>query len=635
METVKDPLVDIVRLAPTNEDPTAYLQFIQEIFIEDPPPAELRTQLLTVLNDLLQNKEFANLTGWDLAITLFSVPGSESCLITIARLGNPREVIIGVVEELRKLDLYGIEDDWHGEEAGLEDQNKSTEPNELDRFCFILSLLSIIHPRIKTKNPSRFLATTVLAIIKAFYPSHRAVMAVGKFMQIVSGRKRPTLPGRKSSLGIASVMRPEIESNLPPVPDPEAEEEDPYDSDIQKKLLQGLVTNMLEIYVDLYPLEWAGRLQESYDPKRVVAGRTSLAEAFQMKPEYQTRESVTGQLVVSNMPLSSCTRLTKQMQSLSRDLELANYDLLFDNIYSTKPIAHAPNPEVNLPNSPEDIPLSPIGCLFLLTSLIFSSVMFNAKTPEPVMSIFPDHAKLVARFFESAADSSIAIVDAVVAIGLWLEHSNKFVSGEFKDNDYIAHLRALSLWSATNPSAGLRYCTHKLTSAILHAHPVDAMRLSFISKTLQGSPYEISAIALKASGITWLKEELITAHERKSQNLFSTTSALQETKSQIFPNLSSLLDMSDEELADKLMESFPVHMAALNFLFFIAGEQYTNIIPSGMMSGVESDYLIPLKTIQERVIKSVVSTEDADASHMELELLGEQISMCSSKLREK
>lgn len=300
METAKDPLVDIVRLAPPNGDYPLYLDLIRKIFIDEQPPPELRTELLTILDDLLQNKGLANLMGWDLMPTLLNVPGSESCLITIARLANPREIIIGVMAELRKLDLYGIEDDWHGEESGADDQKKPAEPNDLDRFCFVLSLLSIIHPRIKTKHPSRFLATTVVAIMQAFHPSHRAVMAIGKFAHIVSGKKRPTLPGRKSSLSIASVMRPEIEEALPPVPDPEAQEEDTYESAIQKKLLQGLVTHMLELYINVYPLEWAGRLQESYDPERVVAGRTSLAEAFQTTPEYQTRETVTGQLVVSS-----------------------------------------------------------------------------------------------------------------------------------------------------------------------------------------------------------------------------------------------------------------------------------------------------------------------------------------------
>ncbi|TGO91188.1 hypothetical protein BPOR_0036g00180 [Botrytis porri] len=618
MESDPDPVVDIKSTAPPAGDPMAYLSFLRLVLIERKPTPELRSQLLAALNDVLQDVDIANSVGWEATTILLEVPGSDDCLITIARLANPRELIISILAALKRLDLDGIEDDWHGGEASVQDQNKTAISNDLDRFCFVLSLLSIIHPRIKTKHPSRFLATTILAIVQAFHPSHRAVMAIGKFAHIVSGKKRPTLPGRKSSLSIASVMRPEIESNLPPAPDPEAQEEDTYESAIQNKLLQGLVTHMLEMYIDVYPLEWAGRLQESFDPKRVVAGRTSLAEAFQTTPEYQTRETVAGQLV-----------------SLARDLELANYVLLFDTIHSKEPIAHAPNPEDDLPNSPEDIPLSPVGCLFLLTSLIFSSVMFKSKTPEPVMSIFPDHAKLVARFFESATGSSIAIVDAVVAIGLWLEHSNKFVSGEFKDNDYMAHLRALSLWSATTPSPGLRYCTHKLTSAILHAHPVDAIRLTFISKTLKGSSDEIGAIALKASAITWLKEELITAHERKTQTLFSTPSALLETQSQIFPNLSTLVDKFDDELSDELIESFPVHMAALNFLFFVVGEQYTSIIPPGMMTLVESEYLTPLKTAQESALKSLVSSNEMGAPHMEFELLGEQISMCFLKLHEK
>ncbi|KAF7862566.1 hypothetical protein EAF04_007439 [Stromatinia cepivora] len=622
MEPNIDPVVDIKANAPPVGDHLTYLNFIKKILVEDQPAADLRLELLSSLNDVLQDKVRANLIGWDIMPTLLRVPGSESCLITIARLANPREVIIGVVEAMSELDLEDVEDNWDEEPIENEEGTAVKESNEIDRFCLLLSLLAILHPRIKTKHPSRFLANSIDTITNAFHPSHKAVLAVVKFIQTLSSKKRPTLPRRKSSLSITNVMRPEVDSPLPTAPDPEPEEEDSYESAIQQKLLQGFAIHMLDLYVNEHPIEWAGRLQELFDPKRVVAGRTSLCVAFRIDPSLQIRDEVAGQIV-----------------ALCRDLGLADYNLLFDTIYATPPIAHVQSehedPKDNLPDSAEEIPLSPNGSLFLLTSLIFSSLMFKTKSPEPVMSIFPDHAKLVARFFESADRSSIAIVDAVVAIGLWLEHSNKFVSGEFKDNDYMAHLRALSLWSATNPSPGLRYCTHKLTSAILHAHPVDAMRLTFISKTLQGSPDEISAIALKASAIAWLKEELITAHERKSQNLFSTSSALLETKSQIFPNLSSLVDDSDEELTNDLMTSFAVHMAALNFLFFITGEQYANLIPSGMMTQVESEYLVPLKTAQERVLKSSGSSEDTEAPHMELELLGEQISMCLSKLHGK
>lgn len=51
------------------------------------------------------------------------------------------------------------------------------------------------------------------------------------------------------------------------------------------------------------------------------------------------------------------------------------------------------------------------------------------------MSIFPDHAKLVKHFIGTEGPSTIGgeepgVVDALLAIGLWLEHTNSFVSGE-------------------------------------------------------------------------------------------------------------------------------------------------------------------------------------------------------------
>ncbi|KAM3066660.1 hypothetical protein ACMFMG_002372 [Clarireedia jacksonii] len=305
-------------------------------------------------------------------------------------------------------------------------------------------------------------------------------------------------------------------------------------------------------------------------------------------------------------------------------------------MYPSEPIAHAPNPEDDLPDSPEQIPLSPNGCLYLFTSLIFSITMFQTKTPEPTMAIFPDHAKLMTQFFEPAAEAPLSIADAILAIGLWLEHRNKFVSGEFKDNDFIAHLRALSVWSATNPSPGLRYCAHILTSAILHAHPADTMRLTFISKTLQDISDQVPfAEALKASAITWLKEEFITAHERKAENIFSTAGPLLATKQSIFLNLPSLESLSDEELLETLIRSFSLHMAVLNFLFFISAEQYKTVVPDGMMKEVETSFLGPLQSAQARALKTLGSSEDEEPSpHMEMELLGEQISMCLAKLHE-
>jgi hypothetical protein len=246
------------------------------------------------------------------------------------------------------------------------------------------------------------------------------------------------------------------------------------------------------------------------------------------------------------------------------------------------------------------------------------------------LSIFPNHAKLVKLFIGVEGPTSIGgeepgVIDAVLAIGLWLEHTNQFVSGPLEDEDYLQHLQTLSLLSANNPSPTLRYAAHVFTSLILHAHPVDRLRLTFISDTLENCPYE----ALKGSAVSWLKEEIITAHERKSDNVFASTVALAAVQPYLFPDTSALAGASQEELLQELMQEFPFHMAVLNFLFFIGSEAYAHVVPSGMMAVVEEVYLGPLRTAQG---KSIIAAK-GDGT-FELQLLGERIATCSAKIDE-
>jgi hypothetical protein len=141
-----------------------------------------------------------------------------------------------------------------------------------------------------------------MAILSAFRPSNQATLAVISFVHIISGKKRPPLPGRKSSLKIP-VLQSGADSN-PSTPDPEAQEEDPHEAAIRTKLLQSFVTHILEEYVNANPLEWSARLLESFEPGKVVIGRTSLGEAFKQDPALQTRDTIVGQLVVSFFAMS-------------------------------------------------------------------------------------------------------------------------------------------------------------------------------------------------------------------------------------------------------------------------------------------------------------------------------------------
>lgn len=324
-----------------------------------------------------------------------------------------------------------------------------------------------------------------------------------------------------------------------------------------------------------------------------------------------------------------------------RDLELSDFSVLFEAIYKKETDSAKHDAEEDYPSSPADIPLSQAGSLFLVTSLVFSSVLFGSKTNLPDLSLFPDHAKLVQHFLGTGGPSNIGteepgIVDAILAVGLWLEHANKFVSGPLEDEDFLQHLQSLSLLSANYSSPTLRYIAHVLTSSILHAHPVDRLRLTFISDTLEHCPYE----ALKASAVSWLKEELITAHKRKAENIFSSTVALGASQPYLFPDTSALSEATDEELKQEMLQSFPFHMAVVNFLYFICSKQYSHVIPSGMTAVVEEIYLGPLRIAQERSLtllpdKKGKAVEGIDEDmQVEFELLGERIAMCSAQIND-
>ncbi|KAE8444915.1 hypothetical protein EG329_014042 [Mollisiaceae sp. DMI_Dod_QoI] len=590
-----DPITAITVSLPPAEDYLMYLTILEY---------NMSPEILPTLEGFLQDPELAQNIGWDLIHLLLPLSGADKCLTTIARLGNPREVILKVTEELQKLDLESVEE---------EEGNVDASPNDLDGFCTLVNLLSILHPRIRTKHPSRFLSTTLMAILRAFRPSNRATLALISFVHtILPGKKRPPLPGRKSSLQIPTAQSVPSDEFAP---DPEAQEEDPAESAIQVKLLQSFVTHILEEYVNGNTLEWAARLQESFEPSKVVAGRISLGEAFRNEGTLQIRDTITGQLV-----------------AIARDLGLTEYPVLFEAIYNTD--SHPSEYETEYPSTPGDIPLSQAGSLFLIAAFIFSSILFGSRLPEPELSIFPDHAKLVKHFIGTSGPMNIGgeetgVIDAVLAIGLWLEHNNRFVSGPLEDENFLQHLQFLSLLSANNPSPTLRYAAHVLTSSILHAHPVDRLRLTFITDTLEECPFE----TLKGSAVSWLKEEIIAAQERKSRNAFSSTVALAAAQPHMFADTSAL-DLADElELIQELEQSFSFHMAVVNFLYFVGGKQYTHVVPSGMMTVVEEIYLGPLKLAQEKALKVVEAKSQKDVGLIvELQLLGDRIALCSAQI---
>ena len=148
-----------------------------------------------------------------------------------------------------------------------------------------------------------------------------------------------------------------------------------------------------------------------------------------------------------------------------------------------------------------------------------------------------------------------------------------------EDDIYNLLLQRLSLLSANCPSPVLRYHAHILTSSILHAHPSDYFKLSFIHDTLEHCPYE----NLKASAVAWLKDELLAADKRATSR---TTESSPDTESNpgvlasgrvlvvlepvLFPNIAALLEglsTMDAYAAFQAHQAF--FLAVLNLLYLL------------------------------------------------------------------
>ncbi|KAK5165329.1 hypothetical protein LTR04_001355 [Oleoguttula sp. CCFEE 6159] len=562
----------------------------------------LTPERLPTLHDVLQDATLTTNIGWDLIHILVPLlPDSEQCLQDIARLGNPREVIIKVTESLRLIDFNNVEEDVdeedaqatpvhadashpiktapvqsHGEGASESVTQAVEAPPELPlpvlQFIALLSMLSVLHPRIKTKYPSRFLSTTLQAILASYSEAsthmEELTSAVVKFVKALSGSKRPQLPPRRSSSQFNVLVKQQS------APDPEAHAESPAPGEarMQKRLLQSFVTHILEHYMlslssshDVPGLAWCSRLQEKVHPERTVPRKASFADMFANEENLQVRSSIVG-----------------QVEALARDLAIDSRDLLACIIdRKPEPVGDS-NREDEPPISAEEIPLSKSGSLFLFAAREIRDSLYDSPGDAPDFYIFPEHDQILQTFINSPAAIDVgtigsepaALVDAILALGL-LALENDQIGEPAEDETFTRYLQTISLLSANTQSPTLRYHAHYLTSTILRSHPSDNVRLAFIRDTLEHCPFE----NLKVSAVGWIKGETIEAnppspHPRQAddedQSVFNTPLALATLSPFLFPDLTH--DLSAPSLAEswttlKLNLSF--YLATLNFYYLL------------------------------------------------------------------
>ena len=92
----------------------------------------VRLDSLPILHQVLQDEKLTTNIGWDLVHLLVPLlPQSSQCLQDIARLGNPREVILKVTESLRLIDYEALDEpdeDEEDAEAGASLHPHKTAP---------------------------------------------------------------------------------------------------------------------------------------------------------------------------------------------------------------------------------------------------------------------------------------------------------------------------------------------------------------------------------------------------------------------------------------------------------------------------------------------------------------------------
>lgn len=316
----------LLKALPPETDYLSYLTILEY---------NLTSEQLPTLHHILQDTTLTANIGWDLVHLLLPLlPASQQCLHDVARLGNPREVVLKVTELLEAF-REAEETDDEEETGDIEDAGKLKEPGASNddagedetqgnvvsgsstsgglskppskgtRFAALLDILSILHPRIKTKYPSRFLSTSLQAVLPAYSQvanTTEATEAVLGFIKALSGTKRPKLPPRKSSAMIPTQATPVS------APDPEGQDEalGVDEKGLQSRLLQSFLTYVTEAYMnstaldeDVPGLAWSSRYQEKLRPEKIIPGRRTYGSLFAEEEHLHERDTITGHILVS------------------------------------------------------------------------------------------------------------------------------------------------------------------------------------------------------------------------------------------------------------------------------------------------------------------------------------------------
>ncbi|KAL9625176.1 MAG: hypothetical protein Q9160_000578 [Pyrenula sp. 1 TL-2023] len=634
-----NPILDAL---PPKSDYITYLTILEYQLTPDRLPS-----LQKALEDDSENALTENI-GWDLVqLLLPMLPQSERCLDLVARKGNPKEVIIRVTEALESIANAANSANEEVEEAegydvagegmktfdgeaerihlgemkleGMPDQSMDSKPNEIQhiqhdmeelsitksnaaslppiQFSMLLSMLAVLHPRIKTKSPSRFLATSLQAMLRAYrgliMPSVTA--KVVELLTKLSGRQRPALPPRTSTAEVnqLTASAPTAEFVTAPLADPEEDSSNTRDSTseeadkaIVKRLLQAVALEVLEDFVidagsaQDSGMGWTTRLREQLEPHLSVPGEKTVTERFRSERELRDTDLIVEKLVrlCSVLDLNHPSTFAQILSPPSSSISEEQTD-------------EEPASPTEYPTSPSQIPFSNKGILFYLSALCFDSVLSYYKDiPPPSVSpqIFPDLSALLTHYVEPSPTGSdslpqcpVSVLDSLLSL-FYLALQSQRIGAIPHDKDRFKHdtWQPILHLSAQHPIPEIRFFAHYVSTQLLFKHASVKVRFELIIETLSlqedADPIfrQIVHEPLRSVAIGWAKNEVrhhlqegLTEDER---TLLLEAGAADELAADLFPDAPFVHTPSPEgEELNNFVLQLPFYTATLNFGYYL------------------------------------------------------------------
>ncbi|KAI5291866.1 hypothetical protein KEM54_003721 [Ascosphaera aggregata] len=561
----------LVQAKPPACDPVTYLTLLEY---------QLTDERLPLLHDILQDEDLTSEIGWDLVKTLLKfVPGSRQCLNDVARLGNPREVILSIAQALEK--LRGLMQD---EPAGDDGDNSAAEGDDIPdedtiilRYEILLEMLPILQSRLVSKSPSRFLGSALEAVLTTFaeIPTSRAATATMNYIGGISGILRPPPPPRNESansrLGVSSAATgfragdPENERPSGAVITGQRE--------VTKRLARFALLEASKIFItgfeeEVPSMNWALRVEESQDPRDLTPQMQPLSaiQAFQAISELKERDAVFNNVL--NLACDFGINDQELINVLSKPENEQGDMLSFETI----------------PQNPNEISFERHGCLLLLAARVARWKLQGIGPPPaiPIDNLAAIFSNFRDEYMQSAARGASresTLIDSLLTLVAGTVETLNEPSWEMADDTYEALVKNVTICTLS----GLyreRLSARRIAAAAFSASSKPQQRYDLLCKLLS-SEDEKDAL-LKESAIGWFKDELMKSIKpggKQTHSLLIDTSELSRIIRITFSNLPVSPPLLTDSLTQQksllmwmifLRKALPAYLAYINFYHFLS-----------------------------------------------------------------